>query len=57
MSLLTRIAISNGDKARKATANRALAVMDQHKIVKWNKHLEAEAGKKANRALSSLHQS
>lgn len=46
MSLLTRIAISNGDIVRKARANKILAVMDQGKIVNWNKNLEAEAGKK-----------
>ena len=52
MSLLKRIAISNGDKLRKAEANLILARMDQNKVSHWNKRLQAEIHQKHLRRLS-----
>ena len=46
MSLLKRIAISNGDKLRKAEANLILARMDKNKVSHWNKKLQAEIRQK-----------
>ena len=42
MSLLTRIARSNGNKQRKIQANFLISALDQSKIAYWNKNLEAE---------------
>lgn len=46
MSLLNRIAISNGDKRRKIKANRVIMMMEQQRVVHWNKSLEAEIRRK-----------
>ncbi len=51
MSLLKRIAISNGDKLRKAEANLILARMDKNKVSHWNKKLQAEIRQKHLRRL------
>ena len=40
MSLLNKIAISNGNKARKAAANRTIAVMNSQKVAAWNRSLQ-----------------
>jgi hypothetical protein len=40
MSLLNKIAISNGNTARKAAANRTIAVMDGQKVTAWNRSLQ-----------------
>ena len=40
MSLLNKIAISNGNKARKAAANQAIAVMNGKTIAAWNRRLQ-----------------
>ncbi len=42
MSLLNRIALSNGNKQRKVQANLVLRSLDQAKIDHWNKDLQAE---------------
>ncbi len=42
MSLLNRIATSNGNKLRKATANLTLAAMDDGKVSDWNRRLQSE---------------
>ena len=46
MSLLKRIAISNGNKDRKADANKVLAAMDYHKVVNWHQSLGVEIRRK-----------
>jgi hypothetical protein len=40
MSLLNKIAISNGTDARKAAANRTIAIMDGQKVAAWNRSLQ-----------------
>jgi len=40
MSLLNKIAISNGNKLRKAAANLTLTVMDGKKVADWNRSLQ-----------------
>ena len=40
MSLLNKIAISNGNKARKAAANRTIAVMNSQKVAAWDRSLQ-----------------
>jgi len=40
MSLLNKIAISNGNKVRKAAANRTIAVMNGQKVAAWNRRLQ-----------------
>lgn len=40
MSLLNKIAISNGNKMRKAAANRIIAIMDGQKVAAWNQSLQ-----------------
>ena len=40
MSLLNKIAISNGNKVRKAAANRTIAVMNSQKVAAWNRSLQ-----------------
>ncbi len=42
MSLLNRIATSNGNKRRKAAANLTLTAMDDGKISDWNRRLQSE---------------
>ena len=42
MSLLNRIATSNGNKLRKAAANLTLAAMDEGKVSDWNRRLQGE---------------
>lgn len=51
MSLLKRIALSNGDKLRKAEANLILARMDKNRVSHWNKKLQAEIRQKHLRRL------
>ena len=46
MSLLTRIARSNGDKVRKAGANLLIAAMDRQIVTTWHHQLEEEIRKK-----------
>ncbi len=47
MSLLRRIALSNGNKARKNEANATIKQMDRRVVKNWNKKLAGEAaGKK-----------
>ena len=52
MSLLHRIAISQGDQARQAAANAAIATLEQPRLVDWNKHLQAEICRKTRQAFS-----
>ena len=40
MSLLNKIAISNGNTARKAAANRTIAAMNSQKVAAWNRSLQ-----------------
>ena len=40
MSLLNKIAISNGNQLRKATANRIITVMNSRKVAAWNRSLQ-----------------
>ena len=40
MSLLNRIAISNGNKLRKAAANLTITAMDGKKVADWNRSLQ-----------------
>ena len=40
MSLLNRIAISNGNKLRKAAANLTITVMDGKRVAAWNQSLQ-----------------
>ncbi len=40
MSLLNKIAISNGNKLRKAAANLIITAMDGKKIADWNRSLQ-----------------
>ena len=40
MSLLNKIAISNGNKARKGAANRTIAIMEAQKVAAWNRSLQ-----------------
>jgi len=40
MSLLNKIAISNGNKVRKAAANRTIAAMDGKKVAAWHRSLQ-----------------
>jgi hypothetical protein len=54
MSLLNRIAISNGDPSRKIKANLAIATMQQYKVTYWNKSLEAEIRRKRLKQVSPL---
>jgi hypothetical protein len=42
MSLLSRIAISNGNKLRKSSANLAITIMDAKKVADWNRSLRNE---------------
>jgi hypothetical protein len=46
MSLLTRMAISNGNKERKIYANKWLTMINHHKMSKWNNNLQAEVDNK-----------
>lgn len=46
MALLNRIAISNGDKARKAEANIQIAKRDEALVAAWHKQLETEINAK-----------
>ncbi len=46
MALLNRIAISNGNKARKRAANLLITNKDGHTVVIWNKQLETEIQKR-----------
>ena len=47
MSLLYRIAISQGDQTRKTVANETIAALEQHKVADWNRKLQNEISKKA----------
>lgn len=49
MSLLRRIATSNGDQHRKAAANQTLAAMDQQTVSEWHRRLQRELYRKAQR--------
>ena len=40
MSLLNKIATSNGNKSRKAVANRTITVMNSRKVAAWNRSLQ-----------------
>jgi hypothetical protein len=40
MSLLNKIAISNGNKLRKAAANLTITAMDGKKVADWNRSLQ-----------------
>jgi hypothetical protein len=40
MSLLNKIAISNGNKLRKAAANLTITAMDGKKVADWNQSLQ-----------------
>ena len=40
MSLLNKIAISNGNKQRKAAANLTITAMDDKKVAAWNRGLQ-----------------
>jgi len=40
MSLLNKIAISNGNKQRKAAANLTITAMDSKKVAAWNRGLQ-----------------
>ncbi len=40
MSLLNKIAISNGNKRRKAAANLTITAMDGQKVADWNRSLQ-----------------
>ncbi len=51
MILLNRVAISNGDKQRKAEANRQIAKQDQALIAAWHEQLEAEIEAKEKQQL------
>ena len=53
MSLLRRIAISNGNKWRKTRANLILTRLDQSKVIYWNKELQVEIRQKHLERLSS----
>ncbi len=55
MSLLRRIALSNGDKVRKMAANQMLVVMDETRILAWNNQLQATIDKKQNLASDANH--
>lgn len=46
MPLLHRIAVENGDEARKMAANLALTKMAEKQIKDWNASLLAEIGQK-----------
>jgi hypothetical protein len=46
MSLLNRIAISNGNKLRKAAANLTITEIDTKKVVDWNRSLRSEIYRK-----------
>ncbi len=46
MALLNKIAISNGNKARKRAANFLITNKDGHTVDIWNKQLETEIQKK-----------
>jgi hypothetical protein len=52
MSLLQRIAISNGNKWRKTRANLILTCLDHSKVIHWNKKLQAEIRQKRLERLS-----
>jgi len=47
MPLLHRIAVSNGNKQRKAIAHRIIAAMDRDTVAMWNRALHTEANCKA----------
>jgi hypothetical protein len=47
MGLLTRIAISNGDKVRKDAAVLLITAIERPSIESWHRQLEAEIQKKA----------
>jgi hypothetical protein len=40
MSLLNKIAISNGNKLRKAAANLTISAIDGKKVADWNRSLQ-----------------
>lgn len=46
MSLLKRIAISNGNKKRKAMANRTITRMNQAELAAWHRQLHFEISRK-----------
>ena len=52
MSLLYRIAISQGDQTRKAEANEVIAVIEQGTVSNWNKSLQAEIRLKTRECFS-----
>lgn len=55
MPLLNRIAISNGDKNRKAAANKVLAAMNHQKIANWHQSMRVEIRRKQARRCSPSH--
>ena len=48
MTLLTRIAVSNGDAVRKASANLVIAFMERRVVGLWNQELEREIQKRGS---------
>ncbi|HEX9925732.1 MAG TPA: hypothetical protein VGD99_23960 [Anaerolineae bacterium] len=48
MSLLSRIATSNGNRKRKAVAIKTLASVDHEKVVDWNRTLQKEITQRAS---------
>lgn len=47
MSLLSRIATSNGNQKRKVVATKTLASVDHEKVVDWNRTLQKEVSQRA----------
>lgn len=47
MSLLSRIATSDGNRTRKAVATKTLAGVDREKVVDWNRTLQKEITQRA----------
>jgi hypothetical protein len=49
MSLLARIAVSNGNQELKTSANLLIAALNRHTVEAWNKQLEMEIQKRNSR--------
>jgi len=47
MSLLSRIATSNGNQKRKAVATKTLAGVDHETVADWNRALQKELSQRA----------
>lgn len=52
MSLLHRIAISNGNAHRRAVANQVIAGLEQEMVRRWHRSLQQEIYAKAGGGLS-----